>query len=246
MNSQHHSVGLRIRRLTKTFTVHRVARTVIGIHDVSLDLPAGEHLTLTGPSGSGKSTLLRCVYGTYRPTSGRIVLTDTAGQNHELTNTSPPQLAALRRRFVGYVSQFLSIEPRRSARQIVSTAARRHGMDPSAAEAATRELLDRLAVDEQVWDLPVSLLSGGEKQRINLARTFIAPTPVLLLDEPTASLDPTNAHHVMAQVERLRAAGTTVLSVLHDPELAERFATRSVALSRPRTPAPPDASEVGR
>ncbi|MFE3280558.1 ATP-binding cassette domain-containing protein [Nocardia sp. NPDC059239] len=246
MNSQPHSVGLRIQRLTKTFTVHRVERTVIGLRDVNLHLSAGEHVTLTGPSGSGKSTLLRCIYGTYRPTQGQIVLTGASGQDHELTNTSPQQLDALRRRFLGYVSQFLSVQPRRSARQIVSAAARNSGMDDRDAETATRELLGRLVLEERVWDLPVSLLSGGEKQRINLARTFIAPPPLLLLDEPTASLDPANALQVMTHVERLRAAGTTVLSVLHDLELAERFATRSVALGRPTAPTENHQSEVCR
>lgn len=227
----HTITSLRLREVTKAFTVHRTGRVLIGLRDINLTVRRGEHVTLTGPSGVGKTTLLRCIYGTYRPTHGHVELTDGPGQTHDLTAASPAQLAQLRLRYLGYVTQFLTPEPRRGPLAMVTAIARRRGLDHPAAASAARRVLSELEIDEQVWDVPVNLLSGGEKQRINLAKSLVVAPPLLLLDEPTASLDPANALLVMKQITTLVDSGVTVVSVLHNLHDLDPGAARIVTLS---------------
>jgi alpha-D-ribose 1-methylphosphonate 5-triphosphate synthase subunit PhnL len=222
---------LRLHSVTKAFTVHRTGRVIVGLQEATLTITRGEHVTLVGPSGAGKTTLLRCIYGTYRPTQGQVLLTDSAGNTHDLTAASPAELAQLRSRYLGYATQFLTPEPRRDPLTTVSAAARRRGLSRGAAAAAARRALAELEVDEQVWEVPVSLLSGGEKQRVNLAKTVVVAPPLLLLDEPTASLDPANAQLVMKLITSLVDSGTTVISVLHNLHDPDPGISRIVTLS---------------
>ncbi|WP_199565182.1 phosphonate C-P lyase system protein PhnL [Spongiactinospora rosea] len=222
---------LSIRNLTKSFTLHTVdGREVPALAGVDLDVSAGEHVALAGSSGAGKSSLLRCVYRTYVPGSGEIRFTTATGAVVDLVALSDPEVADLRGREIGYVSQFLRGEPRRGVLDLVARAGVRRGMDTTTARDAAAEALRRLGIEERLWAMHTTVLSGGQKQRVNLAAGTISPPRLLLLDEPVSALDPVNREAVLGMIADLGGGGTAVLSVFHDLEAIERLATRVVVL----------------
>ncbi|MEM9517659.1 MAG: ATP-binding cassette domain-containing protein [Actinomycetota bacterium] len=221
---------LSIRGLEKRFTLHNVdGRTVTGLRGIDLDVRAGEHVALAGSSGAGKSTLLKCVYRTYLPSAGSVVLHCSDGAV-DLTALSDPQLARRRGRDVGYVSQFLRAEPRRGALDVVARAGVARGMPRDVALDAAARSLQRLNIDESLWDVYASVLSGGEKQRVNLAAGTISPPRLLLLDEPVSALDPANREAALGLIADLTAQGVAVLAVFHDLDAMYRLASRVVVL----------------
>ncbi|MEM8621785.1 MAG: ATP-binding cassette domain-containing protein [Actinomycetota bacterium] len=221
---------LSIRGLQKRFVLHNVdGRTVEGLRGIDLDVHAGEHVALAGSSGAGKSTLLKCVYRTYLPSAGSIVVHDARGPV-ELTDLADAELAALRGRDVGYVSQFLRAEPRRGALDVVARAGVDRGMTRDEALDAAAAALRRLNIDESLWDVFASVLSGGEKQRVNLAAGTISPPRLLLLDEPVSALDPANREAALDLIADLTSAGVAVLAVFHDLDAMYRLASRVVVL----------------
>ncbi|MBF8192232.1 ATP-binding cassette domain-containing protein [Nonomuraea sp. K274] len=235
---------LEIRGLVKSFTLHTIdGRTVGALHGVDLDVAAGEHVALAGSSGAGKSSLLRCVHRTYVPTSGRILLRTSSGSRVDLAALPDAQVADLRGRELGYVSQFLRAEPRRAVLDIVARAGVARGLDPGAARDAAAAALRRLGIDERLWAMHATVLSGGQKQRVNLAAGTISPPRLLLLDEPVSALDPVNREAVLSMIADLTEAGVAVLSVFHDLDAIERLATRVVVLRDGRVAAdgPPAA-----
>jgi alpha-D-ribose 1-methylphosphonate 5-triphosphate synthase subunit PhnL len=221
---------LSVRALRKEFVVHAIRRHVLALDDVSLDVAAGEHVVLVGPSGAGKSTLLRCVWRSCLPTAGQVLLRRAGGEVVDLARLSDDQMGAVRDEDMGYVSQFLRPEPRRSVLDIVSRAATRGGLDHTAALAASRAALSAARVAESLWGTYPVLLSGGEQQRVNLAAGTIRPPRLLLLDEPVSALDKENGEAVLALVEGIAATGTAVLSIFHDMDAVRRLATRVVYL----------------
>ncbi|SDH52183.1 phosphonate C-P lyase system protein PhnL [Nonomuraea jiangxiensis] len=235
---------LEIRGLVKTFTLHTIdGRTVGALHGVDLDVARGEHVALAGSSGAGKSSLLRCVYRTYVPTAGRILLRTSEGTPVDLAALPDSEVADLRGRELGYVSQFLRAEPRRAVLDVVARAGAARGMDPEAARDSAATALRRLGIDERLWAMHTTVLSGGQKQRVNLAAGTISPPRLLLLDEPVSALDPVNREAVLAMIADLTDAGVAVLSVFHDLDAIERLATRVVVLEEGRVAAdgPPAA-----
>lgn len=221
---------LEVRDLHKRFTLHHLGgRTVVGLDGVDIDVSPGEHVAVAGPSGSGKSSLLKCVYRTYLPDSGSIRLGPI-----DLTQLDDAAMADLRERQVGYVSQFLRAAPRRSAFDVVAGAARRRGLDHDTASAAAADSLARVNIAESLWATYPTLLSGGEKQRVNLAAGMVSPPRLLLLDEPVASLDPANREAVLEFVSGLTDAGVAVLAVFHDHDIIRRLADRVVVLQSGR------------
>ena len=183
----------------------------------------GGCVALVGPSGAGKTTLLRSLYGNYRADSGRILVRH-AGEMIDIASAAPRQIVAVRAGTLGYVSQFLRVVPRVPALDIVAEAAR--GMGLEEARATARVLLLRLNIPARLHALPPATFSGGEQQRINLARGFIGRHPILLLDEPTASLDAANAEIVIAMITEAKAAGVAIVGIFHDATVRDRVADR--------------------
>ena len=220
------SAVLETRNLGKTFTLHGRGGIALPVFaGVSLHLKAGECVALTGRSGSGKSSLLRCLYGNYGASTGSIRIRH-AGQALELTAASPREVIDVRRRTLSHVSQFLRVVPRVSALDVVAEPLRRLGSSAEQARAAAGEWLARLCLPERLWQLPPATFSGGEQQRVNIAHGLIAGHPVLLLDEPTASLDADNRRVVVELIRGLRERGTAVIGIFHDDEVRAAVASR--------------------
>jgi alpha-D-ribose 1-methylphosphonate 5-triphosphate synthase subunit PhnL len=225
------SAVVEIEGLRKTFVLHTIdGRSVEALRGVDLSVHEGEHVALAGSSGAGKSSLLKCVYRTYLPLAGSVVLTTRAGTPVDLVTLSDTELAGLRGREVGYVSQFLRAEPRRGALDIVTRAGVFRGMPRTEARDAAADALRRLHLDEGLWDVHATVLSGGEKQRVNLAAGTISPPRLLLLDEPVSALDPANREAALALIADLTHQGVAVLSVFHDLDAMARLATRVVLM----------------
>jgi alpha-D-ribose 1-methylphosphonate 5-triphosphate synthase subunit PhnL len=225
---------LQIRGLAKRFTLHeQEGAEITALSDIDLDLGSGECVVLAGPSGAGKSSLLRCVYGNYRVEEGEILLREN-GQAIDIATAPDRALIALRRTSIGYVSQFLRVVPRISTLDIVAEPAIAAGLTQEEARQRAGTLLDRLALPERLWRLPPMTFSGGEQQRVNLARGLVVDYPLLLLDEPTASLDPENRGRVAALLESALARGAALLGIFHDQDFARAFATRFFPMTAPR------------
>ena len=217
---------LRTEGVGKSFTLHLQGGVRIPVLDgVSLELRAGECVVLSGPSGAGKSTLLRTVYGNYRAEGGSI-LVHHRGAWLDLAAAEPRTVLEVRRDTLGYVSQFLRVVPRVPALHIVAEALTARGVGTEEARAGARAMLLQLHVPERLHGLPPATFSGGEQQRVNLARGFLGRHPILLLDEPTASLDAANRAVVVGLVRAAKARGVAVLGIVHDADTRDAIADR--------------------
>ena len=218
--------AIRTEGLSKAFTLHLQGGTRIPVlGDVDLAVHPGECVALWGPSGAGKSTLMRCLYGNYGAGAGRILLRH-AGADLDLVSADPRDVIAARRETLGYVSQFLRVIPRVATRDIVAEPMIARGVPRGEALARATALLRRLNLPDRLHGLPPATFSGGEQQRVNLARGFAPGYPVLLLDEPTASLDAANRAIVIELMREAKAAGTAIIGIFHDAEVREAVADR--------------------
>jgi alpha-D-ribose 1-methylphosphonate 5-triphosphate synthase subunit PhnL len=225
---------LRVESLSKTFVLHNQNSARLPVfNNASLQVDAGECVVLHGHSGSGKSTLLRSLYGNYLPDSGHIWV-EHQGQWVDMVGSEAREILAVRRHTVGWVSQFLRVIPRISALNLVMQPLIELGVDKVEAEARASRLLSHLNVPQRLWHLAPSTFSGGEQQRVNIARGFIVDYPILLLDEPTASLDATNRAAVVTLIQQAKARGAAVVGIFHDEDVRDRVADRLYAM----TPAP--------
>jgi len=226
---------LDVRDLTKSFVLHNIdGRTVTGLHNVSFTVEPGQHLALAGTSGAGKSTLLRAIYRTYAPSSGEVWFRLSDDSVVNLAQISDPEVVALRGRQIGYVSQFLRAQPRRSVLDLVIRAGVSRGMNVADARELGILSLRRLNIGEQLWDVHTSVLSGGEKQRVNIAAGLISPPRLLLLDEPVSALDPENRESAIQLISELTHQGVAVLAVFHDLDAIARLATQIVVMQKGR------------
>ena len=220
--------ALSVQNLSKTFTMHLRDGVVLPVVDnVYFHVQPGECVVLGGPSGAGKSSILKMVYGNYGVDAGSIVI-QHHGQLVDLATADPRTVLTLRRDSIGYVSQFLRTVPRVSALDVVAEPLVIRGVDRIEAQGRARALLARLNLPERLWSLPPATFSGGEQQRVNIARGFITDHPVLLLDEPTASLDATNRAVVVAMISEKKTAGVALLGIFHDEDVREQVADRIV------------------
>ncbi|SDL06859.1 alpha-D-ribose 1-methylphosphonate 5-triphosphate synthase subunit PhnL [Modicisalibacter muralis] len=219
-----------VKNLHKSFVLHGQGGVALEVmQSLSLELHAGECLVLAGRSGIGKSTLLKMLYGNYRVSGGSITLNFHDGAL-ELSDLPVHAWHPLRREVIGYVSQFLRVVPRVSACEVVMEPLLARGTDAAEARARAETLLARLNLPQRLWRLPPGTFSGGEQQRVNIARGFIAEHPILLLDEPTASLDATNRAVVIELISEAKARGAALLGIFHDADVRERVADRLLPL----------------
>ena len=217
--------------LHKTFTLHLQGGVSIPVlHGTGLTVRAGECVALVGPSGAGKSTLMRALDGNYRVDAGRIWVRH-GGTMVDLVQAPPRQVLEIRRRTLGYVSQFLRVVPRVPALDIVAEAAVAGGMEQDDARCRAAALLQRLNIPPRLQALPPATFSGGEQQRVNLARGFVAGHPILLLDEPTASLDPGNAAIVVELIREAKARGAAIVGIFHDSAVRDAVAEATLTVS---------------
>jgi alpha-D-ribose 1-methylphosphonate 5-triphosphate synthase subunit PhnL len=213
-----------LRNVSKTFTLHNQGSAVIDVLcNVSLSVAAGECVALTGSSGSGKSTLMRMIYGNYLAQSGEIRIGDV-----DIVAAQPREIVALRREVLGYVSQFLRVVPRVPTLDVVAEPLRAIGRDAAEAEARAQALLEQLNIPQRLWGLSPTTFSGGEQQRVNIARGFAHAYPALLLDEPTASLDPVNREVVLSLIEAAKARGAAIIGIFHDEAARARVCDREI------------------
>jgi alpha-D-ribose 1-methylphosphonate 5-triphosphate synthase subunit PhnL len=215
---------IRIENLSKSFTLHNQGSAVIPVMaDAALTVAPGECVGLTGQSGAGKSTLMRMVYGNYLTAGGRLMVGDT-----DVARAEPRQIVALRRHTLGYVSQFLRVVPRVPTLDVVAEPLLALGTPQDEARDRAANLLQRLNIPERLWTLSPTTFSGGEQQRVNIARGFAHPYPALLLDEPTASLDAANREVVLTLIEEAKARGAAILGIFHDEAARTRVCDRLV------------------
>lgn len=220
------TIRLNAQGLTKTFTLHNQGGIVLPVfNDIELTVKTGECVCLHGPSGAGKSTLLRSLYANYKADAGKI-LVEHLGGTVDLLAAEPWEVVEIRRRTIGYVSQFLRVIPRVAAIDVVAEPAIENGMAADEAKAAATVLLTRLRIPERLWALAPATFSGGEQQRINIARGFIVDYPIMLLDEPTASLDAQNRATVVALINEAKFRGTAIVGIFHDEEVRSKVADR--------------------
>ncbi len=217
----------------KSFTLHaQGGRRLPILEAAGFEAHGGEIVALLGESGSGKSSLMRMLYGNYRAEAGAIrVRRDVDGAGPvwvDVATAAPHDVLALRRDTLGYVSQFLRAIPRVAAVDVVAEPLIGVGASAEAGRERARELLDRLRIRPALWDLSPLTFSGGEQQRVNIARGFAHPFPCLLLDEPTASLDAVNKDTVLTMIEEARDAGAAIIGIFHDAAARERLKCRGV------------------
>ena len=219
---------IELKDVSKTFTLHNQGSAVIEvIKDLSLSVAKGECVALTGVSGAGKSTLMRMIYGNYLTQAGEIHI-----GNVDIVQAEPREVIALRREVLGYVSQFLRVVPRVPTLDVVAEPLRAIGVSADDAEARAKVLLTQLNIPQRLWPLSPTTFSGGEQQRVNIARGFAHEYPALLLDEPTASLDATNREVVLSLIEGAKARGAAIIGIFHDEVARARVCDREVDVSQ--------------
>ncbi len=212
-----------VKLLTKVFTLYGLGKKILGFANVSFTVAPGQFLAIAGPSGSGKSSVLKCIHRTYLATSGQIFYASSGGWV-ELTRLSDQAVLSLRKQEIAYVSQFLRILPRVTALEAVMEPLLTVGVDRETALAQVQQLFISLHIPESLWDAYPTTFSGGEQQRINIARALIRHPRLLLLDEPTASLDKDSEERVFHLLRRLKEAGTTLLGIFHNLRAVESMA----------------------
>lgn len=215
---------IEIDDLSKSFTLHNQGGTVIPVmRGASLSVAPGECVALVGASGAGKSTLMRMIWGNYLAQAGSIRV---GGLN--LVTAAPREILALRRETLGYVSQFLRVVPRVPTVDVVADPLLTLGVPVAEARARAETLLARLNIPQRLWSLSPTTFSGGEQQRVNIARGFVHSYPALLLDEPTASLDATNREVVLTLIEQAKARGAAIIGIFHDEAARARLCDRLI------------------
>jgi len=225
------SIRLVASNLQKEFVMHLRDGTVLPvIANGSFDLEAGKCAVLSGPSGVGKSSILKMIYGNYAIDSGQIIIRTDKGLI-DIATATPREVLWLRKNFIGYVSQFLSVLPRVSTLNVIAEPLVAQGADRVTATARAERLLEKLKLPSSLWELPPATFSGGEQQRVNIARGFITSHPVLLLDEPTASLDAANREIVLDLINEKKQEGVAMLGIFHDHQTRERVADKLIDVS---------------
>ena len=218
---------INVENVAKHFTLHNQASMTIPVFEgISFFLNQGECVALTGESGSGKSTFMRMLYANYICNKGSIHIRHN-DQLVDIVKADPHQILDVRKRTLGYVSQFLRVIPRVPTIEIVAEPLIALGQEKDQAITKAQDILARLRIPERLWSLSPLTFSGGEQQRVNIARGFIADYPILLLDEPTASLDAVNRQTVLDLIEQAKERGCAILGIFHDQEARDAVCSRT-------------------
>jgi alpha-D-ribose 1-methylphosphonate 5-triphosphate synthase subunit PhnL len=226
------AVALDIRELSKSFTMHLQGGLRLPVVErVTFKVAAGSCVVLGGPSGAGKSSILKMIFGNYRSDAGQILLKQ-GKVVIDIAAADPRRILELRKRSVGYVSQFLRAVPRVPAIDVVAEPLVGNGITRDEARERAAGLLRRLNISERLWELPPATFSGGEQQRVNIARGFIPDLPILLLDEPTASLDAANRAVVMNMISAKKKQGTAIVAIAHDDDVRKAIADKIVDIQQ--------------
>jgi alpha-D-ribose 1-methylphosphonate 5-triphosphate synthase subunit PhnL len=222
---------LKLVNIGKDFVFHHQQGTrLVVINNFSMDFSPGETAVLSGPSGSGKSTLLRMIYASYKTEKGHIFIKHH-GKQVDVATAAPALIYNIRQDTIGYVSQFLRVVPRVSALDTVIEPLIARNMEENLAMEKGKQMLERLNIPQNLWHLSATTFSGGEQQRINIARGFIASYPIMLLDEPTASLDAKNRKVVMELIQEAQLHGSCIISIFHDKYDQQIIAGRTIDMS---------------
>jgi alpha-D-ribose 1-methylphosphonate 5-triphosphate synthase subunit PhnL len=220
-----------VKDLEKGFVLHLQGGVRLSVlKGINLAVGSGECVVLSGPSGSGKSTFLRLLYGNYKPERGNVLVRHE-DEMVDMGKVESRQVLDIRKRTLGYVSQFLRVIPRIPALQVIMEPIRAQGISMEEARSTAEDLLGRLHIPQRLWGISPTTFSGGEQQRINIARCFAFPYPILLLDEPTAALDATNRNIVVELIREARERGTAIVGVFHDEEVRDAVSTRIFEMS---------------
>ncbi|MEX5578357.1 phosphonate C-P lyase system protein PhnL [Pseudophaeobacter sp. A-200-2] len=218
---------IELQNVSKSFTLHNQGSAVIPVMEgATLSVKPGECVGLIGASGAGKSTLMRLIYGNYLAASGSILVGGT-----DVAQAEPREILDLRRKTLGYVSQFLRVVPRVPALDVVADPLLAVGTPIKEAREKAATLLAQLNIPERLWSLSPTTFSGGEQQRVNIARGFAYDYPALLLDEPTASLDAQNRATVLGLIEGAKARGAAIVGIFHDEAAREQVCDQFVDVS---------------
>lgn len=224
---------LNVRNLSKSFFLHEQNKTIPSSQAINFTAYQGELTALVGPTGAGKSSVLKSIYRSYLPSSGEILYTKHNGDTVDLARLDEHDILSLRKNEIGFVTQFLTSLPRQTTEDVVAMPLCHRGVDINDAREQARGILASLNLPEKLWTVSPTTFSGGEKQRVNLARGLLSKPRLLLLDEPTASLDPATAELVIDAIASLKQQGVCILAIFHHPELVDRLAEHVVTLEPP-------------
>ena len=235
--NDHSKDMIRVESLLKSFILHNQGGVTLPVlKDVSFTVQRGECVVLAGQSGAGKSTLLRSLYANYLPQSGQVLIRHDSTLI-DLVSAAPHIILTIRARTLGYVSQFLRVIPRVGTLDLVAESLLSSGINEASAREKAATVLSRLRIPENLWSLPPATFSGGEQQRVNIAMTLVQDYPILLLDEPTASLDAENRQTVVELINEARQNGAAIVGIFHDHAVREAVGTRTYELQPARSAA---------
>jgi alpha-D-ribose 1-methylphosphonate 5-triphosphate synthase subunit PhnL len=223
---------LNVEHYSKHFTIHHLNRHIPVFHNLNFTLEAGQFLLISGPNGVGKSTLLRCLYRSYLPTAGRAIYHSSYGPI-DLASAADIDIALLRREEIGFVTQFLRPRPRVNALELVAEPLLGRAADYDTAIAQAAQLLETLGLKPELWSAYPTTFSGGEQQKVNLARALIRPRRLMLLDEPNASLDAATRIALAERLVELKQQGVAMIAILHQPEYMAELIDTTLYLAEP-------------
>jgi alpha-D-ribose 1-methylphosphonate 5-triphosphate synthase subunit PhnL len=219
---------IELNKITKKFTLHNQGKTnILVFNNLNLKINPGEIVALTGPSGVGKSSILKMIYGNYVFQSGEIKI-----NNYKIDHKYPRNIIELRKNTIGYVSQFLRVIPRVPTIEIVMEPLLEINFDQEEVRERAEKILLDLNIDKNLWNLSPLTFSGGEQQRVNVARGLIRNYPCLLLDEPTASLDNVNKDIVLNLINEKKDKGSSIIGIFHDESSRKYLNAREIDITK--------------
>lgn len=222
---------LLIKNLSKDFYLHSQGLLIKSCQNINLSLEKGRFIGIVGMSGAGKSTILKCINRSYLPMQGEIIYDSETFGKINLAAATEREMLYLRRHEIGYVSQFLNIMPRTTAKEHVMSALLDMGADSGSAKLAAEEMLAYFKLPENLWDIYPATFSGGERLRLNLAHAMVKNPRLLMLDEPTASLDNKTKILVKDMLKKLKDKDTSMIGIFHDLEFMEGVCDKVFSIS---------------